>query len=328
MITNRNEIYPLASDLMKCFLFLSLLFVPVLASSQVSQRTIAVTIDDLPVVTTRTDLKSRQEITKKLLGHITKAKVPAIGFVNENKLYTNEKRDEKKVDLLRMWLAAGLELGNHTFSHRSADAISVKEYTDDILRGEVITKELLAENGRKMRYFRHPFLQTGADMQVKTAIYKFLEDHDYTVAPITFDNADYIFSRAYDIAFDRGDKKLMKKVGEAYVPYMEKKLEYWERQSQRTLGREMSQTLLIHANFINSDYFDDLAAMFRRRGYKFVTLEEALKDKAYSLPDNFTRRAGISWLHRWTLDSGKEFVLSNEPMVPEFVLKLSGFESE
>ena len=54
----------------------------------------------------------------------------------------------------------------------------------------------------------------------------------------------------------------------------------------------------------------------------------ALKDEAYRMPDNFTRRAGISWLHRWTLDKGKEYVLPNEPMVPKFVLKLSGFESE
>jgi hypothetical protein len=109
---------------------------------------------------------------------------------------------------------------------------------------------------------------------------------------------------------------------------MEKKLEYWERQSMKLLGREISQTLLIHANFINSDYFDDLAAMFRKRGYKFVTLEESLKDEAYRLPDNFTRRAGISWLHRWTLDKDKDLVLPDEPMVPEFVLKAGGFDSE
>lgn len=293
-----------------------------------TMRTVAVTIDDLPVVSTRRDLKNRQEITRKLLGHIKKARVPAIGFVNENKLYNGESRDEKQIDLLRMWVDAGLELGNHTYSHRSADAISLKDYTDDIVRGEIITKELLKTKGKVMRFFRHPFLQTGADMQVKNAIYKFLAEHGYTVAPITFDNADYIFSRAYDNAFDMKDAKAMKQVGDAYVPYMESKLEYWERQSMKLFGREMSQTLLIHANFINSDYFDDLAAMFRRRGYRFVTLEEALKDEAYKLPENFTRRAGISWLHRWTLDKGKELVLPNEPMVPQFVLKLSGFESE
>ncbi len=296
--------------------------------AQVSNRTIAVTIDDLPVVSTRRDLKNRQEITKKLLGHIRRAKVPAIGFVNENKLYRDDKRVEAEVDLLRMWLDAGLELGNHTYSHRSADAISVEDYTADVLRGEIITKELLKARNREIRYFRHPYLQTGSDMQVKTAIYKFLAEHNYTVAPISFDNADYIFSRACDNAFDKKDKKLMKQVGDAYVPYMEKKLDYWERQSIKLLGREMSQTLLIHANFINSDYFDDLAEMFKRRGYKFVTLEDALKDEAYRLPDNFTRRAGISWLHRWTLDKGREYVLPDEPMVPEFVLKASGIESE
>ncbi len=293
-----------------------------------SNRQVAITIDDLPVVSTRGTLKNRQEITKKLLGHITKAKVPAIGFVNENKLYAGDKRDEKQIDLLRMWLAAGLELGNHTFSHRSLNQIPLADYQADLLKGETITKELLAAKGRKMRFFRHPFLQTGRTLEIKADFNKFLSEHGYTIAPISFDNADYIFSRAYDVAFDRGDKALMKKVGDAYVPYMEKKLEYWERQSVKLFGREIAQTLLIHANFINSDYFDDLAAMFKKRGYRFVDIETALKDDAYRLPDNFVGGAGISWLHRWALDRGRENVLPDEPTVPDFVLKLSGFESE
>ena len=295
---------------------------------QASKRTVAITIDDLPVVSTRRDLKNRQQITKKLLGHIAKAKVPAIGFVNENKLYTNGERDRSQIDLLAMWLNAGLELGNHTFSHRSLNQISLADYQADLLNGETITKELLAAKGRKIRFFRHPFLQTGRTLEIKSGFDLFLKDHGYRIAPITIDNADYIFSRAYDNTFDRGDKTLMKQVGDAYVPYMEKKLEYWERQSVRLFGREMSQTLLIHANFINSDYLDDLAAMFRRRGYKFVDLETALRDEAYHSPDKFTGGAGISWLHRWALDRGPENVLTNEPMVPDFVLKLSGFESE
>ncbi|MFT3746111.1 MAG: polysaccharide deacetylase family protein [Pyrinomonadaceae bacterium] len=304
------------------------LFFVFTAVGQQANRTVAVTIDDLPVVSTRSDLKNRQQITKKLLGHITKAKVPVIAFVNENKLYAGDKRDENQIDFLRMWLNAGLELGNHTFSHRSLNQIPLADYQADLLKGETITKELLAEKGRKIRFFRHPFLQTGRTLEIKAQFNEFLSEHGYRIAPITFDNADYIFSKAYDTAFDRNDKKLMKQVGDAYVPYMEKKLEYWERQSIKLFGREMSQTLLIHANFINSDYFDDLAAMFKRRGYKFVDLETALKDEAYSLPDKFTGGAGISWLHRWALDRGRENVLPNEPMVPEFVLKLSGFESE
>ena len=306
----------------------TLLILAVLLPAQPSKRTIAVTIDDLPVVSTRRDIKNRREITKKLLSHIKQAKVPAIGFVNENKLYDGDRRDEAQIDLLRIWLDAGLELGNHTYSHRSLNAIPLGDYQADVLKGEAITRELLAGKKKRLRYFRHPFLQTGRSLEVKTQFDAFLAKHGYTIAPISFDNADYIFSRAYDNAFDKKDTALMKRVGEAYVPYMESKLDYWERQSMKLFGREISQTLLIHANFINSDYFDDLAAMFKRRGYRFVTLEEALNDDAYRLPDTYVGPAGISWLHRWAREKGREYIVSDEPKVPEFVLKASGFESE
>lgn len=311
---------------MKILVFLFLLSSFVLA--QTEQRMIAITIDDLPVVSTRGDLKNRQKITKNILKHLKDARVPAIGFVNENKLYAGDKRLDKQIDLLRMWVNAGFELGNHTFSHRSLNQIELGDYQSDILKGETITKELLAKKGKSIRYFRHPFLQTGRSLEVKAGLDAFLAKHGYTIAPISVDNADYIFSRAYDIAFDKGDKALMKKVGDAYVPYMESKLDYWERQSTTLFGREISQTLLIHANFINSDYLDDLIAMCLRRGYNVVDLETALKDEAYKLPDTFIGAAGISWVHRWARDKGKDRILKDEPMVPEFVLKLSGFESE
>ena len=299
-----------------------------LAAVGVQGQTIAVTIDDLPVVTTQRTLEARRDITKRLLGHIRRAKVPAIGFVNENKLYRNDKRAEDEIALLKMWLDAGLELGNHTYSHRSLNRIPIEDYKADLLKGETITKELLAGKGLGMRYFRHPFLQTGRTMEIKADFHAFLREHGYRIAPITFDNADYIFARGYDNARDRGDKVLMKRVGEAYVLYMEAKLAYWEEQSKKLFGRNMSHTLLLHANSINAEYFDDLAAMMKKRGYKFVRLEDALKDEAYALPDTYVGPAGISWLHRWAREKGRDLIVPNEPLVPGFVLKASGFESE
>ena len=304
-------------------------FAALSVQAQKPQRLVAVTIDDLPVVSTRKDLKTRQEITRKLLAHITKAKVPAIGFVNENKLYADgEKRDEAQVDLLRAWLRANLELGNHTFSHVNIANVPLDKYKDEILRGEIITKELLEAKNMKMRYFRHPFLWTGLSLETKSDLGKFLAEHNYTIAPVTIDNADWIFARAYDNAFDKGDKKLMKEIGAAYITYLDAKTDYWERQSVKLFGREIRQILLLHANFINSDYFDDVAKMYKKRGYKFVTLDEALKDEAYKLPDNFVRRNGISWLHRWAIDKGKGNVLPDEPKTPDFVLKAAGVDSE
>lgn len=298
-------------------------------SAQNPQRFVAVTIDDLPVVSTRKDLRTRREITRKLLAHITRAKVPAIGFVNENKLYAEGgKRDEAQVDLLRAWLRANLELGNHTFSHVNIANVPLDKYKEEILRGEIITKELLEAKNMKMRYFRHPFLWTGLSLETKAALAKFLAEHKYTIAPVTIDNSDWIFARAYDNAFDKGDKKLMKEIGAAYITYLDAKTDYWERQSVKIFGREIRQILLLHANFINSDYFDDVAKMYKKRGYKFVTLDDALKDEAYKLPDNFVRRNGISWLHRWAIDKGRENILPDEPKTPDFVLKAAGVDSE
>jgi peptidoglycan/xylan/chitin deacetylase (PgdA/CDA1 family) len=311
------------------FMKLILLFLLVSTITVVAQeRQIAVTIDDLPVVSPRTDLKVRQSITKNLLAKVKKAKIPAIGFVNENKLYKDDKRDESEVDLLRMWLDNGLELGNHTFSHMSLHDNSLEKYKADILKGEIITKELLEAKSLKMRYFRHPYLWTGLSLDIKRDLGIFLSEHNYIIAPVSIDNADYIFASAYEKAFEKNDKKLMKQIGNAYVPYLESKTDYWERQSIKLFNREIKQILLLHANFINSVYFGKIAEMLKKRKYKFVTLEESLKDDAYKLPDNFIKRNGISWLHRWALDKGKGFILPDEPKVPEFVLKVSGFESE
>jgi len=309
-------------------LFFPLIFALSVNAQSKPARFIAVTIDDLPVVSPRGDLGNRREITRKLLAHITKARVPAIGFVNEIKLYTAGKRDESQVDLLRQWLDANFELGNHTFSHLSLHDSPLEKYEAEILQGEIITKELLAAKSLKPRYFRHPYLWTGLSLEVKSDLGRFLAEHDYTIAPVTIDNADWIFASAYEKAFAKNEKKLMKRIGAAYFQYFEAKMDYWERQSVKLFGREIRQILLLHANFINSDYFDDIARMLKKRNYKFVTLDEALTDEAYKLPDTFVKRNGISWLHRWALAKGRGNVLPDEPKTPDFVLKAAGVDSE
>lgn len=296
--------------------------------AQKQQRFVAVTIDDLPVVVKNGNLKLRQEITRKLLGHIKKAKVPAIGFVNEAKIYRDDKIADEEVDLLKAWLADGLELGNHTYSHMSLHDNTLADYEANILKGEIVTKKLLEERNKKIRYFRHPYLWTGLSLEIKSDLGKFLTEHNYTIAPVTIDNSDWIFARAYDNAIEQKDAKLKKKIAAAYLDYMSLKTDYWERQSVKIFGREIKQILLLHANSINADYFDDLMKMFGKRNYKFVTLEESLTDEAYKLPDTFIKRNGISWLHRWALEKGKGNVLLDEPKTPDFVLKAAGVDSE
>jgi peptidoglycan/xylan/chitin deacetylase (PgdA/CDA1 family) len=279
-------------------------------------RQVAVTFDDLPAP--YGDLEDMRRITSRLLESVKRHGVPAVGFVNERKLFVKGEMDAR-TELLRAWLDAGLELGNHTFSHINLQKAPLEDYKDDVVRGETVTRMLLAERGLKLRYFRHPFLFTGTTPEYKRGLADFLAARGYTVAPVTVDNGDYIFAKVYFDAGKRGDAATAKRVADAYVPYMESVFDHFERLSAETFGREVRQTLLLHANEINADRFGELAAMLKRRGYAFVTLEEALKDPAYREPDALYKN-GISWLHRWRMHKG--LPTKWEPEVPKFVDEL------
>jgi hypothetical protein len=61
----------------------------------------------------------------------------------------------------------------------------------------------------------------------------------------------------------------------------------------------------------------ELLAMFRRRGYDFITLEAALADPAYTLPEDYVGRGGFSWIHRWSMTKG--LAPRAEPEPPDWV---------
>jgi peptidoglycan/xylan/chitin deacetylase (PgdA/CDA1 family) len=286
------------------------------AAGKDGRREVAITFDDLPA--THGDLQKMTAITRKLLGKIAANGVPAIGFVNGGKVNVSGE-EAARASLLRMWLDGGVELGNHTYSHVSIDRAPLAEYESDVIRGEAIIKRLLGERGMKLRYFRHPQLRTGPTPEYKAALDRFLAARGYRVAPVTIDNNDYLFADAYARAKERGDAETVKRVADAYIPYMEKIFDFFERLSVEAVGYEVKQTLLLHANELNADYFDDLVLMMKRRGYKFVSLDDALKDKAYGLPDAQVK-TGLSWIHRWMIAKG--MTVRREPREPEFIAKL------
>jgi peptidoglycan/xylan/chitin deacetylase (PgdA/CDA1 family) len=293
------------------------------------RRAVAITFDDLPVISLRGDLTSQTTITRKLLSAIKANQVPAIGFVNENKLLTNGRRDEGRVAFLQMWLDANLELGNHTFSHPDLHRTPLDAFKEDVIRGEEVTSRLLKAKGRALRYFRHPFLHAGNNIETKRKFEEFLAERGYRIAPVTIDNSEWIFARAYEKALVRGDKQMAKRVAEAYIPYMEKKFAYFEQQSMALFGYEMKQVLLLHANALNADYFDKLARMIKKRGYEFISLDEALTDKAYTSPDTYAGPGGITWIHRWAITAGKDDdFFRGEPRTPAFVMKEAGVMAE
>lgn len=292
------------------------------------QRSVAVTFDDLPLVSvTPLDAAGRREAMKRLLGSLGRQGVPAVGFVNEYALHGFAREpgpapDPKSVALLELWLDAGHELGNHGFAHASLHAGTVEAFTRDVARGEAVTARLVQARGGRLRFFRHPYLHTGRDPATREQVARFLEARGYRVAPVTVQNKDWLFAEAYSRATARGDEALVRRIVGEYLDFTGRALERGRRLSARLFGREIPQVLLLHANALNAAHFDDLARLVRARGYRFVTLDQALRDPAYRSPDRYFGPESIDWLGRWAITRGlstEAEVLADFPEVPAFV---------
>jgi peptidoglycan/xylan/chitin deacetylase (PgdA/CDA1 family) len=295
------------------------------APAPAADRSVAVTFDDLPgpsAALVSNDVAALREMTRKLLAAFREGTVPVVGFVNEGKLIVESDSPTDaaaRKDVLRLWVDAGHELGNHTYSHHDLNTETLEWFEQDVVRGEPVTRALVAEKKQPLRYFRHPFLHVGLELQKRRAFEAFLAGRGYTVAPVTIDNDEYIYAAAYAAARRTGDTALAARLGEDYLRYMESVFAFIEGVSRDLLGREIPQVLLLHANALNADYFPRLAAMMRGRGYRYVSLDEALRDPAYAHADTYVGRWGISWLHHWEITEGRKRSPSPDP--PEWVTK-------
>lgn len=298
-------------------------------------RRIALTMDDLPWQ--RLEQREEPELAERhaqLLAGLRAAQVPVVGFVNEAKLEQDGQLQPVRVQMLRDWLDAGFELGNHTRGHVDLHAVGMAAYQQDILDGERTLRPLLAERGQQPHWFRHPYLRAGQDPHQRAVLARFLEAHGYRIAPVTIDNSDWVWAFAYDqvrtVEHDPVRREaLLRQLRRGYVPYMLNKLDYFEQQSQQLLGRLPAQVWLIHANALNAACVEELVAATRRRGYRFIGLAQALQDPAYAHADGYNGAGGVSWIHRWAMAEHKpDSFYAGEPQVPAWVKVLADREGE
>jgi peptidoglycan/xylan/chitin deacetylase (PgdA/CDA1 family) len=280
------------------------------------RREVAVTFVNFPGHVN--DARTISNMMRRLLGSLKANDVRAVGFVNEATLYREGGAEhEARVAALRAWLAAGHELGNETAHHTSLYNTSVEEFEADVLNGDRLLSKLAAERGGKVRYFSYPYLNTGSTPEAKSAVEKFLRERGYRIHPVTVDNMDWLFNRAYAEALTRDDEAGAASVRADYVAYMERMFEFYEGYSREVVGREIPQVLMLTGGVLNAHCFDDLAAMLKRRGYSFVTLDQATRDEAYQLPDTYTGEHGDSWVARWAATKGMAYRDTEEVSLPD-----------
>lgn len=281
-------------------------------------RQVAITIDDLPAgMADRMPAAEITAMTAKLLGTLRDQKTPVVGFVNEKKLYKTGEVDER-IKALQMWLDYGFELGNHTFSHASLNQVGLKAWEDEVIQGESVTRMLLAQRKMKLRYFRHPYLDTGRDLLTRRQAESFLVERGYRIAPITLDGWDWMFAGLYEDAKKRNDTAFQQQIVKEYLAHHDAEFAYAEQLSVKVVGYEPKQILLLHASNLEADHIGELLDLLRKRGYRFITLEDALGDQAYSLPDTYVGEEGSGWIEHWAITRGK--IPQGAPEIPQWVI--------
>ena len=279
---------------------------------------VAVTFDDLPVFGRPATTSEAAATTRKLLAGLVRNHVQSIGFVNEIKLEGSDK--PKRIALLRQWLAAGMDLGNHSYSHLSLTTTPVGTYIDDVGRGEAVTRILLGEQGRTPRWFRHPYLETGPTLAIRRQFETWLATHGYQVAPVSMENADWVFTLPYDDALSRHDRRGAAVIRDAYLRYTAMIVPWYRQAALSLLGRRPAFVLLLHASRLNADCIGPILHILRAQHLQIVSLETAMADPAYAFADDYAGPDGDTWLTRWSRTLHRELPWAALPRPPDAIL--------
>ncbi len=310
---------------MKTPKYLALSFLLAFAITQItpvqSPRSVAITVDDLPYAGPLLNLPnySADEINNRLLAAFTRRHVPVTGFVIEQSV--GEKLDRATgTRALQHWIANGLDLGNHTYSHPDFNNRSVDQIKEEITKGEATFATLMKAAGRKPEYFRYPMLHTGDTKEKHDAIAAFIAQRGYHNAFCTVESSDYLFNVAYVKMLEKNDAASAQHLRAEYITYTATEIDYYANLNKQIFTYEPPDVMLMHDNPLNSDTIDDILKLFETRGYKFVTIKTAQSDAAYQTPDTYINTYGPMWGYRWAQELKVKVNGNLETEPPKWIL--------
>ena len=260
---------------------------------------VVLTFDDLPMTGgSLCDAEQVWAVTDGLVGYLEEHDIPSLGLATPG-------RDCVTPELLgatlRRWVAADAEIGNHTAHHPDLNGLALEAYLADLDLGQDLIDAVIP-NPR--RWFRPPLLHMGDEPGKKSGLEQHLVARETRLAPVTVDNQEWVYAAVYADARRRGDGELENRVAQGFLEHLEECMAFYETLSERVFGRQIPQVLLLHANLLNAELMPRIDEMLRDRGYRYVTMAEAVADPAYGAPDEYVGPRGLSWLQRWALARG------------------------
>ena len=296
----------------------------VAAQGVAAGRTVAMTFDDLPLAHSEPDETQRAAaaaINRHILAALKRHRAPATGFVTEQRVRALGAGADR---LLAGWNRGRYALANHGFAHADANALDLAAIAREITLGETTIDPLARKAGRKLRFFRFPYNHLGETAEKQAGAMRLLEAHGYQLAAATIDTSDYLFDKAYAKALQVRDGEMQAKIKQAYLDHTATQIGYYADLNRQVLGYEPPAIMLLHINRLNAATLDAQLALFRRAGYRFVSLAEAQTDPAYAQPPRLPTRFGPMWGYRWARDRGVRVNGSMEQEPPAWIATYGG----
>jgi peptidoglycan/xylan/chitin deacetylase (PgdA/CDA1 family) len=255
------------------------------------EHPVLVTVDDLPLGANQLhpDPAARERITRDLLAVLKKHSVPAVGLVTWRNV-----QGPAGERLLDLWLEAGHELGNHSYAHLDYSRTEPDVYVADVEKARATLEAFLAPRGKKLRFFRFPFLREGETPAKLARMREWLRATGQRNLPVTIDNQDWSFEQPWVEAVRAGDGPRLVRLAEDYQHALRLETLLYTSAGDALFERPTPQILLLHANAVGAAQWDALFTWMKARGFRFASVDEVMADPALGERHDFVGRYGGS----------------------------------
>lgn len=247
------------------------------ASASAAPIRIALTIDDLPVHGPLPPGETRVDIARRIIASLQAAHLPpTYGFVNAAAI----EQEPDSASALDLWRQAGFPLGNHTWSHADLDSLGATAFAQEIVHNEAPLKAKMGSED--WRWFRFPFLHEGRDPGTRAEVRRLLAERGYRIAAVTMSFGDYRWNAPYACLAAAHDAAGIAALERSYLQAADEALTRDRAAAKIRYGRDIPFVLLMHIGAFDARMMPRLLALYRHRGVRFVSLEEAERDPAYA----------------------------------------------
>jgi len=240
---------------------------------------VAITVDDMPGGGLEVIGYSHVQMVKDMITVLQAHRITAAtGFIVGTMIETYPARFEA----LDAWVQAGFWVGNHSYSHHHIAEVGVPAFMSDVLKNRTLVDALEKRTGQEQSYFRYPYLEEGRTREERRSLAQLLERERYTLTrvSVTFGDTDWV--EAYLRCQEQGDNLSLLALDRSYLAHALAYLRWSVEAADDVLGHAIPHILLLHVNVPTAKNFDALLHLYEAQGVQFISVEEALREPAYT----------------------------------------------